>query len=149
MRSLAPEFGPIAHLIIDGACRAAGATRRDLARHLGVSESQITRWASGDRPLPVELLPHLASWCRSPEAVLGEVAARSGMALVPVKPVVPVVESIRALRRAGTAVAHGIDSALEDGVISSKEEAEIDQLVAILEAQARRWRARPRRGGAP
>jgi transcriptional regulator with XRE-family HTH domain len=147
MRTIAGEFGPVAHLIIDTVLRVSGGTRRSLAQHLGVSESQITRWASGDRPLPVELLPHLARYARSPEAALGELAARCGVGLVPMEPVVPVVESVRALRRAGTAVAHAIDEALVDGVISRAEESEIDSLVAQLEAQARRWRSRPRGGG--
>lgn len=82
MRPVCCDLGAIAGVLLDEVARRCPAYRDNaFARWLGVDRSLVGHWRSGARPMPVEVLPHLARYCGDPEAVYGDLLARAGCAV--------------------------------------------------------------------
>lgn len=103
-RTVAPELGRVAHVILEDVGRRCPTFRLEaFARRLGVDRTLLSHWIAGDRPMPVEVLPHLAAYTRDPEAVYGDLLARAGCRLVPddqVEATTGPLEALREVRRA-------------------------------------------------
>lgn len=83
MRSVCSELGAVAGAILEEVARRHPTfTDGAFARRLGVDRSLVVHWRAGSRPMPVEVLPHLAAYVRDPDAVYGDLLARADAHLV-------------------------------------------------------------------
>ena len=64
------------HLNLLAIARLIGLSQADIARHLGITPVQVTRWAKGTRPLPPK---HLDAFCNL-VCMAGEEFIESGKA---------------------------------------------------------------------
>jgi len=132
VRSFASDLPNVAAPTLAAVRKSTGSSDQGLADHLGIDRSMISKWRSGERGLPIQVLPVLAEFCGRPDLLLAPLADQMGVVVSPCpeRGGMSRLQALREAKRCMMRCALAIEEATADGQIDDAEQTEIDSMTA-------------------